>query len=32
MGTQSVPNIQETDDPKKIFTASFRGGKEVWGI
>lgn len=32
MGTQSVSNIQETDDPKKIFTASFRGGKEVWGI
>jgi len=29
---QSVPNIEETSDPKKIFTASFMGGKEKWGI
>lgn len=30
MGLQSVPNVEETDDPAKIFTASFNGGKEVW--
>ncbi len=29
-GTQAVPNVQETDDPGKIFTASFDGGKETW--
>jgi hypothetical protein len=25
-----VPNVEETEDPKKLFTASFRGGTEVW--
>ena len=25
-----VPNIEETGDPGRIFTASFNGGKEVW--
>jgi hypothetical protein len=30
--TQSIPNIQETDDSKKILTARFRGGKEKWQI
>lgn len=29
-GTQAIPNVQETDDPGKVFTASFGGGKEVW--
>ena len=27
---QNMPNIEETDNPKKIFTASFMGGKEKW--
>jgi len=27
---KSVPNIEETGDPGRIFTASFNGGKEVW--
>ena len=27
---KSVPNIEETGDPGRIFTASFDGGKEVW--
>jgi len=30
MGMQSIPNVEETEDPAKIFTASFNGGKEVW--
>jgi len=25
-----VPNVEVTDDPAKILTASFAGGKEVW--
>ena len=25
-----VPNVEITDDPAKILTASFAGGKEVW--
>jgi hypothetical protein len=25
-----LPNIQETEDPGKAFTASFQNGKEVW--
>jgi len=25
-----LPNIQETEDPAKIFTASFDQGKEIW--
>jgi tRNA G37 N-methylase TrmD len=28
---ESVPNVQETDDPKKIFTTEFDGGQETWG-
>jgi hypothetical protein len=32
MGTQTIPNIQETDDPKKILTAHFMNGKEKWQI
>jgi len=27
---KAVPNIEETGDPGRIFTASFNGGKEVW--
>ncbi len=29
-GTQAIPNVQETDDPGKVYTACFGGGKEVW--
>jgi hypothetical protein len=25
-----LPNIQETEDPEKVFTASFAEGREVW--
>ncbi len=25
-----VPNVQETDDPARIFTAHFSGGQEIW--
>jgi len=28
--TGQVPNIEETEDPRKLFTASFRGGAEIW--
>jgi hypothetical protein len=26
----SIPNVEETDDPEKIFTSHFNGGLEVW--
>ena len=26
----SVPNVEETEDPGKVLTASFNQGKEVW--
>ena len=26
----SVPNVEETEDPDKVFSASFNKGKEVW--
>ena len=26
----NVPNVEETSDPEKIFTATFSGGKEMW--
>jgi len=29
-GTAKIPNVEETDDPGKVYTASFDGGKEVW--
>jgi hypothetical protein len=29
---QNVPNIEETSDPKKIYSASLMDGKEVWSI
>jgi hypothetical protein len=25
-----IPNVEETDDPNLVFTASFKGGEEVW--
>lgn len=25
-----IPNVEETEDPNKIFTAHFNGGQEVW--
>jgi hypothetical protein len=28
---ESVPNVKETDDPTKIFTAEFDSGQEIWG-
>jgi hypothetical protein len=30
LGSVKVPNVQETDDPAKIFTAHFRNGQEIW--
>jgi hypothetical protein len=27
---RSVPNVEETNDPKKIYTANFNGGRESW--
>ncbi|MDP2919289.1 MAG: DUF362 domain-containing protein [Dehalococcoidia bacterium] len=30
MGMQEIPNVVETDNPAKVFTARFNGGKEVW--
>jgi hypothetical protein len=28
--TLKIPNVEETSDPKKIFTAHFNGGQEIW--
>ena len=28
--TVKIPNVEETEDPNKIFTAHFSGGQEVW--
>lgn len=30
VGGSKVANVEETNDPEKIFTAVFAGGKEVW--
>jgi len=30
VGGLQVPNIQETDDPAKVLTASFNDGRELW--
>lgn len=30
VGGKPVPNVVVTDDPEKVITASFLGGKEVW--
>ncbi len=29
-GAAPVPNVEETDDPDKVLTATFKGGHEVW--
>jgi hypothetical protein len=29
-GGEPVVNVEETDDPEKVFTARFNGGAEVW--
>ena len=29
-GSRELPNVEETDDPARILTASFRGGEEAW--
>ena len=29
-GDEGIPNVEETDDPNLIFTASFNNGKEIW--
>ena len=29
-GNGQVPNVQETDDPSLVLTASFNDGEEVW--
>jgi hypothetical protein len=31
LGGQPAPNVVITDDPAKLLTASFLGGKEIWG-
>ena len=30
LGGSSIPNVEETDDPAKVLTATFAGGGEVW--
>jgi hypothetical protein len=30
VGGSKVPNVEETNEPEKIFTAAFAGGREVW--
>jgi hypothetical protein len=30
MGNESIPNIAETEDPGKVYTSHFNGGKEIW--
>jgi hypothetical protein len=29
-GNRNIPNVEETDEPNLIFTASFNDGQEVW--
>ena len=29
-GNGSFPNVEETDDPSLMFTASFNGGDAAW--
>jgi hypothetical protein len=29
---EKVPNVVETDDPQKMFTARFDGDRETWGV
>jgi hypothetical protein len=28
----AVPNVEETDQPEKLFTAVFAGGREIWPV
>lgn len=30
LGANRIPNVEETDDPGKLFTAHFGDGAEVW--
>ena len=30
LGSETIPNITETDEPKKICTSGFDDGKEIW--
>lgn len=30
MAGVNLPNVEETGDPARVFTASFAGGKEIW--
>ncbi len=30
LGDVKIPNVEETDDPDKIFTAHFNQGQEIW--
>lgn len=30
LGNVKIPNVEETDDPNKIFTAHFNKGQEIW--
>lgn len=30
LGGTAIPNVEETADPAKVFTAHFNGGREVW--
>lgn len=32
LGGRPVPNIQATADAGQIWTASFLGGRETWGV
>jgi hypothetical protein len=27
---RAMPNVEVTDDPARVLTASFAGGKEIW--
>jgi len=31
LGGAPLPNVVSTDDPSKVLTVSFEGGKEIWG-
>jgi hypothetical protein len=31
LGGFPIPNVMVTDDPAKVFTAHFKGGREIWG-
>jgi hypothetical protein len=31
LGGSPLPNVEATDDPKKVFTVYFKGDQEIWG-